>query len=347
MRQLRSWVRCSFLLSINTTNLDTGPILGPAIGGFLASAAGWRWVLAFLTILTALSLVIGTFFVPETYGAVILRRRAARMTKKTGNYYVSKLDMKSGPTTARTAFTGALTRPWAILFTDPIVLLLSLWISTIYGTLYLFLAGYPFVYQEARGWSPGIGGLALLGIGIGILAGSTVNIPISKYFSRKVARGQETRPEIRLQPAMVGGIFIPVGIFWFAWTNSPSIPWPASVVAGSFFGFGMLLVWSSVSNYLADAYKVYASSTLAGQVVMRSIFGAVFPLFTGYMFRGIGLHWAASVPGFIALACAPLPFVFYRFGPRIRSKSSFASKADADTVALKGVQAEGDKKEDA
>lgn len=289
---------------------------------------------------------MGTFLLPETCGSVLLRRRAKKMSTITGKYYVSKLEMKSGPTSAKTAFTKALSRPWAILFLDPIVLLLSLWISVVYGTLYLFLAGYPYVYQEARGWSPGIGGLALLGIGVGVIAASIVNVPVSKHFGAKVRNGHDTRPEVRLKPAMFGAIFIPVGIFWFAWTNGSSIPWPSSVVAGSFFGFGMVIVWTSVNNYLVDAYKVYAASALAGQVVMRSIFGAVFPLFTGYMFRGIGLHWAASVPGFIAVACAPLPFVFYKFGPRIREGSRYASKADADTMALREEKKEDKKGEE-
>lgn len=162
---------------------------------------------------------------------------------------------------------------------------------------------------------------------------SIVNIPISRRFGRK-ARANKAHPEVRLQPAMIGALFIPVGIFWFAWTNAPGIPWPSSVVAGSFFGFGMVIIWTSVNNYLTDAYKIYAASALAGNVVMRSVFGAVFPLFTGYMYRGIGIQWASSVPGFIALAMAPLPYLFYIYGPKIREKSKWASKADADTKAL-------------
>ncbi|KAJ9663871.1 hypothetical protein H2198_000631 [Neophaeococcomyces mojaviensis] len=310
-----------------------GPILGPAIGGFLGTAAGWRWVLGLLTILSGLGLVLSALLVPETYGAELLNRRAKKMSKLTGKHYVSRLSVGKEPTSVLATFKKDLSRPWAILFLDPIVLCLSTWVSIVYGTLYLFLAGYPFVYQEARGWSPGIGGLALLGIGGGVLVASAVNIPVSKQFGAK-AKKDSAPPEVRLQPAMVGGLFIPMGIFWFAWTNAPSIPWPSSVIAGSFFGFGMVIVWTSVNNYLTDAYKIYAASALAGQVVMRSIFGAVFPLFTGYMFRRIGLHWAASVPGFIALACAPLPFIFYRFGRQIRARSKYASKADADTAAL-------------
>lgn len=302
------------------------------IGGFLGTAAGWRWVMAFLTIFSAVGLLLGAL-IPETFGPILLHRRAKTMSKITNKHYISSIEQKHGAAMAGAAFKRAATRPWQVIFTDPIVFLLALWISITYGTLYLFVAGYPYVYQEARGWTPGVGGLALMGIGGGVLVACIVNVPISRRFGKK-ASANTAHPEVRLQPAMLGALFIPIGIFWFAWTNAPSIPWPSSVIAGSFFGFGMVIIWTSVNNYLTDAYKIYAASALAGNVVMRSVFGAVFPLFTGYMYRGIGIHWASSVPGFIALAMLPLPYLFYFYGSRIRAKSRWASKADEDTKAL-------------
>lgn len=40
----------------------------------------------------------------------------------------------------------------------------------------------------------------------------------------------------------------------------------------------MVLVFLSIMNYLIDAYVIFAASVLAANAVMRSIFGAVFPL---------------------------------------------------------------------
>lgn len=150
-----------------------------------------------------------------------------------------------------------------------------------------------------------------------------------------MAQSDNGSPETRLQPAMIGGLCIPLGLFWFAWTSAPSIPWPVSVVGSGFFGVGMVIVWTSVNNYLVDAYKVYAASALAGQVVWRSIFGAVFPLFTPYMYRNLGLQWASSIPAFMALACAPFPFLFYKYGAAIREKSRYGAKVDAAVRALR------------
>jgi DHA1 family multidrug resistance protein-like MFS transporter len=44
------------------------------------------------------------------------------------------------------------------------------------------------------------------------------------------------------------------------------------------------------------------------------------------MFAGLGVEWASSLLGFIAVALVPIPVLFYIFGPRIRAKSSFAAK---------------------
>jgi hypothetical protein len=81
-------------------------------------------------------------------------------------------------------------------------------------------------------------------------------------------------------------------------------------------------------NYLIDAYTIYAASVLAANSIIRSCFGAGFPLFTTYMYHNLGIHWASCVPAFLALACCPFPFIFYRYGPAIRRKCKYAAEAD-------------------
>jgi hypothetical protein len=100
-------------------------------------------------------------------------------------------------------------------------------------------------------------------------------------------------------------------------------------MAGAPFGFGMVLVFLSIMNYLIDAYLIYAASVLAANSVLRSLFGAAFPLFTSYMYADLGIHWASSIPAFLALACVPFPFLFYKYGATIRLRCKFAAEAAA------------------
>ncbi|CEQ42964.1 SPOSA6832_04837, partial [Sporobolomyces salmonicolor] len=137
----------------------------------------------------------------------------------------------------------------------------------------------------------------------------------------------------------------------FAWTTLPSVHWIVPIIASAPFGFGMVLVFLSMMSYLVDAYLMYAASALASNAVLRyaplnpfpfpsrlaarevaqltpsfarSIFGAVFPLFTSYLFSGLGTQWALSLIAFLSLALAPIPFIFYYYGARIRAHSTFA-----------------------
>lgn len=318
-----------------------GPVLGPVIGGFLGMTEGWRWVMGFLAIFSGVLWILATLMVPETYAPVLLRKRAAKLSAMTGKHYISLTDHKRGKVTLGTALKTALLRPWILLFKEPIVLLLSIYMAIIYGTLYMLFAAFPIVYQKNRGWNSGIGGLSFLGIMVGMLLAIGYTIPANKrYVKIEKEHGGFAPPEARLTSAMIGSVALPIGLFWFAWTNSPSVHWMVSIAAGVPFGFGMVLVFLSVMNYLIDAYTIFAASVLAANSVLRSLFGAAFPLFTTQMYDALGIHWASSIPAFLALACVPFPFLFYKYGPAIRARCKYAAQSDAFMRGLQEGQGE-------
>jgi multidrug resistance protein len=325
-----------------------GPVIGPVVGGFVGETEGWRWVEGIMAIFTGALLIFGIFTIPETYAPVLLQRRAAALSKKTGKHYISMLVKRQGKLTPAAAFKKALTRPWILLFSEPIVLIISIYMAIIYGTLYMLFGAFPIVFQENRGWSQGIGGLAFCGVAVGILAGVAYNIIDNKRYTRvEREHGGEAPPEARLPPAIVASIALPVGMFWFAWTNYPSIHWIVCIMGTAPFGFGMVLVFLALMNYLIDAYTIYAASVLAANSVLRSLFGAAFPLFTSQMYHNLGIHWASSIPAFLALACLPFPLLFYMYGERIRMRCKFAREAHDTMEQLKKTitQVEREEKE--
>lgn len=307
-----------------------GPVLGPIIGGFLGMNAGWRWIMGFLAACSGAVWIICTLMIPETYVPVLLRRRADKLTKITGNVYRSKIEIDQGKASLKNSFRVALFRPWVLLFREPIVFLLSLNMAIIYGTLYMMFAAFPIVYQVDRGWNQGIGGLAFLGIAVGMLVATVYFVFDNKrYIQVEEAHDGFAPPEARLRPCLIASVAIPIGLFWFAWTNYPSIHFMVSLAAGVPFGFGMVLVFLSIMNYLIDTYTIFAASVLAANSVLRSLFGAAFPLFTTYMYNKLGIHWASCVPAFLALACVPFPFLLFKYGPTIRKGCRFAAQSDA------------------
>ncbi|KAM3075433.1 hypothetical protein ACMFMG_007581 [Clarireedia jacksonii] len=317
-----------------------GPAMGPIVGGFISENCGWRWVEGFLAIFSGSLCILVALFVPETYGPLLLQRRAQELSKRSGKYYISKLDKDKHQSTLGKTLKVALTRPWLLLLHEPIVLVLSIYSALLYGTLYMFFGAVPIVFQDHRGWNEGNTGLAFIGLVVGILIGLLYMFPEHRRYQKIVDRGAET-PESRLPCSIIGCIAIPIGIFWFAWTNSPNIHWAAPISGLAPFGFGFVLVFISVQQYFVDAYTIYTASALAANTMFRSGFGAVFPLFTDYMYKDLGDHWATSVPGFLAVACVPFPFLFYRYGEQIRSRCVFAKEASIAAHQLQQVGGRG------
>ncbi len=324
-----------------------GPTLGPIVGGFLGESKGWRWVEGLMAIFTGALWIIGALTIPETYAPVLLRKRAAELSRATGQTYLSKHEVLHGTPALGESFKVALSRPWILLFREPIVLLLSIYMAIIYGTLYMMFAAFPIVFQQQRGWSEGVGGLAFLGVAVGMIAAVIYTIPDNNRYNRAadaaIAKGAiNAPPEARLPPSMLGSVFIPLGLFIFAWTNYPRIHWIVCIIFTAPFGFGMVLVFLSIMNYLIDSYTIYAASVLAANSVLRSLFGAVFPLFTTYMYDNLGIHWASTIPAFLALICVPFPFLFYKYGPAIRKRCKFAREAEEAMAELAAAQQEGE-----
>ncbi|KAK1835079.1 putative transporter mfs2 [Podospora conica] len=316
-----------------------GPAIGPIAGGFLGQAGGWRWVEGLMAVFTGILWIACSVFVPETYAPYLLRKRAEKLSSLTQKVYISKLDLSvhgDGSPEARSSarkaqMKKALSRPWILLFCEPIVLVMSIYIAIVYGTLYLLFAAFPIVFQQGRGWSPGIGGLAFIGVAIGMMMAVAYATVDNKRYMRVAAAspGGRAPPEARLPPAIIGSILLPVGLFWFAWTNGPEIHWVVPIIASGFFAAGLVLVFLALLTYLIDSYTVFAASVLASNSVLRSLFGAAFPLFTTYMYKDLGIHWASTVPAFLALACVPAPLLFYKYGARIRMRCKYASEAAA------------------
>ncbi|EDN02575.1 hypothetical protein HCAG_00439 [Histoplasma mississippiense (nom. inval.)] len=114
-----------------------GPAAGPLIGGFLSDAKGWRWLYWLQLILSGATWVLLTFTVPETYTPTLLAMKAKRLREETKNErYVTEEDLDSRPVSEKLQLF--FFRPFQLLFLEPIVLLFSIYMSILYGLLYMF-----------------------------------------------------------------------------------------------------------------------------------------------------------------------------------------------------------------
>jgi hypothetical protein len=79
-----------------------------------------------------------------------------------------------------------------------------------------------------------------------------------------------------------------------------------------------------VQNYLVDAYTQYAASAIAAATILRSLLGALLPLAGQPRYDKLGVGWGNSLLAFIALAFSPVPWFFWKYGERIRTKNPIA-----------------------
>ena len=269
-----------------------GPTIGPIAGGFVAQYGGWRWNDGMTVIFTGVLWILGMIFVPETYTPYLLVQRAKKLEQNTGKKYVSKLESGKEEVKARVTLSKAIARPWIMLFFEAIVLLLSIYSAigqplwrlaenlfadhrTVYGIIYLIFTAFPIVFEQGRHWSQGVSGLSYVGVLVGQLLSMFFYIFLEVNYQKKIAKNPgKAKPEGRLQPAMIGAVLLPIGLFWFAWSTYPQVHWIVSILGGAIFGFGQVLLYISLINYVVDAYTVYAASALAANAILRGLFAA-------------------------------------------------------------------------
>ncbi|KAF2866758.1 major facilitator superfamily [Massariosphaeria phaeospora] len=316
-------------ITIFSMTVFTGPLLAPFIGGFIVmSHLGWRWTEYIVAMMGFLAFGLNLCFLSESYPPEILVEKAKELRRRTKNWGIHA-KQEEIEIDVRELLEKNFSRPIRMLFTEPIVLLLSVYMAFIYGLLYLFLTAYPLVFQGVHGMNLGVGGLPFFGMIIGqLLAGTLIFIRQPGYQKKLAANNDVPIPEWRLPEVILGGACFAVGIFWFGWTGyKESIHWIVPTLSGLLIGFGLLSIFLQALNYLVDAYLMFAASAIAANTFLRSLCGAAFPLFAQQMFNGMGINWAATLLGCIAVVLIPVPVWFYLRGGKIREKSAYAPTA--------------------
>ncbi|KAI4210585.1 MAG: hypothetical protein LQ351_006563 [Letrouitia transgressa] len=319
-------------ITVAVGSIFGAPLFGPIIGGFITKSVTWRWTMWLMVILGGSVTAFCVVFLPETYAPVLLKRRTKRLRKSTGDPNI-KCSFDNEKMAFGVVCNIYLVRPWTLLCTEPILVLVTIYQAFIYGILYLSLSAYPYAFHQARHWSTGVDGLPLLSQHIGILisVGLTVWYVVKRLAPRVAAANGKLVPEDRLPVMIFGAALFPAGLFWFAWTAANvHVHWIVPCLAAVVIGCGMFSVFLQCMAYLIEVYLPVANSAMASNGMVRSLFGAGFPLFASAMYNRLGVAWATSLLAFLAVAMIPIPVIFYVYGARIRSWSKNAVSGTAD-----------------
>ena len=303
-------------------------VLGPTIGGFTAQANGWRWTVWTLMWFSGGVLVLLTFLMPETNKSNILYRRSRRLRVLTGNKTLrSEQDVIGGELSLRDTVQRLFARPFILAFTEPILLVMNIYIALLNAILFSSLDSFPLVFQGIYGFNLGQTGIAFFGL----FVGSVLATPPMFYYLRYRLQPQtnssgQILPEKRLPPAIVGAFFVPLSLLVFGWSARKGVHWVVPIVGSSFFGAAIVLITYTILNYLPDAYPFYAASVLAGNEFFRSTASAVFPLFATAMYKNLGIGPASSLLAGLSCLFIPVPIILYYHGDKIRGRSKRAQQ---------------------
>ncbi|KAK9345419.1 major facilitator superfamily domain-containing protein [Lipomyces starkeyi] len=290
------------------------------------SYLGWRWSEYITMIWGFFCFALIVLFVEETYAPVILVRKAAKLRRATGNWGIharleqTELDFKG-------LIEKNFSRPLKMLFTEPIMFLVTIYNAFIYGILYLLLEAYPIIFVQGYGMSASVGELPYIGMIVGQLIGCGIVLSFEPLTIRAIkANGNKSVPETRLLPTIVGGILFPIGMFWLTWSGAyhDHVPWIVPTLAGLFIGAGIVLIFLTLLTYLIESYMMFAASAMAVNTFLRSGFGAGFPLFADALFRNLGVQWAGTLLGCVGVVLMPVPVLFFIYGKRLRKPSKYA-----------------------
>ncbi|KAH8692076.1 putative MFS polyamine transporter [Talaromyces proteolyticus] len=296
-----------------------GPAMGPLVGAYVMHEhnGDWRWT-QWTIVLIGAPIWILALFMKETSHFQI-----ERGAKYSGRFGIVQL--------ALSTLKAAVFRSMAILVTEPIALSLTLYTGYAYAMVFSFFSSATYVYSLDYDFNPRQIGLSSISVIIGyILAAVMYMIVEMTLYARAVRQAPNGRPapEHRLYAAMAGSIFLPIGLFWYAWEAHKGGDWAALMASGIPFGLGAFVLFLSSITYLIDSYGPgAAASALAANGSIRYLLGAVLPLFTIQMYENLGIHWAGSVFGFLSLGLLPIPWILFKFGHLLRKRSRFIASA--------------------
>ncbi|GAB7341783.1 hypothetical protein MBLNU457_g0114t1 [Dothideomycetes sp. NU457] len=307
----------------------TGPVIGPVIGGYIAQHLDWRWCEWITLIMSGLVFFLVVFTLPETYPPVLLKWKAKHMRSITGDErYRAEAEVKMEPFTTRLG--RALYRPFLLASTEPIIMIITLYLSIIYIVLFTFLDGYTYIFEEIHGTSQGVTGLCFLGIIIGLFGASAL-VPYIGHKSKKElkrlrdeGKEEKLKPEFRLIFAMFGAPAIPISLFWMGWTSDSNISIWSPLAASVLFGYGILCIFISSYQYIIDSYEMFAASALASLTLIRYVAAGGMTVVGIPFYENMGVHYTLTILACISCVVTPVPYVFYKYGPAIRKRSKYA-----------------------
>ncbi|CAI8494904.1 unnamed protein product [Hanseniaspora opuntiae] len=296
-----------------------GAVLGVLVNGFVGTFThSMNWIIWVNMMLAGFTWFCLTFIVPETFAPYILKKRAIKLRKELSNDKIMT-EQEAVGLSFKEMLLSCLVRPIYFIVTEPVLNMMCFYVCLIYTLLYCFFFAYPIIFGELFHYKDDKIGMMF----IPILIGALLSVLCTLYCEKELGA-----------PATA------ISLWVLGATSSKHVShhWASvAIIPGLLFGFGMVLVYYSVNNYIIDCYAQYASAALTSKVFERSFLAAGIILLIPAMYHKLGLMWANFVLAFVSSFMIILPFSFSKWGAQLRKR---LSKKDYTEAALLASQEE-------
>ncbi|KAI1349030.1 MFS general substrate transporter [Xylaria sp. FL0043] len=314
----------TFSLPFLTMTSYAGPVLGPIIGAYLPKI-GFRWADWLSLIISGAILIFALLFQPETYAPYLLERKAHHFRELTGDnrYQVEGVPPASS---LGTRLLQSVYRPFLMVYTEAIILIFSFYLIILYIVLFTFLEGYPYIFSRVYGISDSLTFILwvaiLAGDGVAILLIPVVYGWVKKAAAKAEREGKALQAEVCLYYSMLGAsVLMPASLWWMAWSCFPDVSIWAPIIGSFVFGYSLVAIFTTTYMYIVFVYLNLAGSALGFMTFSRYIVsGALIPASVPW-YENLGPHYVLTTVAALATVMAPVPFLLYIYGHKIRAVS--------------------------
>ncbi|KAJ3083304.1 hypothetical protein HDU99_010994 [Rhizoclosmatium hyalinum] len=287
------------------------PALGPIVGGFMTQGVSWQWLFYMISIFGGVLALAGTWLLPETYAPILL---VQEKKKKGVDLGVQKSVLE--------VLSSAITRPFIMLFTQPIVMVIAL----IMAFVYIVLSTFSILFVRHYGENTQTSTLHYLALAVGLFIGNRLSGSILDIISDKLQKRYNTphKPEYRLPVCIPASFLLPIGLFIYGWAAENNAHWIWLDIGIALFALSVNVTFQALTVYTVDCYMMYSASALAAVSSLRSLAGFGFPLFAAQMYDQLGYGWGNSLLAILGIVIGiPAPILLYVYGERVRAASKF------------------------
>ncbi|KAK4251846.1 polyamine transporter 1 [Corynascus novoguineensis] len=331
-----------WLVAVWNAGSTAGLCLGPVYGAYILAACGggsdeWRWVFRISAAVTAVCFVC-LLGVRESRPSRIMKQKLTELREQ--------ISLGEGPAAgvdgenldwfnpdhapdARMMVKLVIVQPLQLLGTEPIVIMVTIISAVSWGIIYLFTESLPDVYlsMSEAGFTRTTSSLAFLALLPGVGLSFLPRLWDQRVVRKGLQRSEDIQPEDKNIGFAVAAPALAIGLIWFSWTVPPAITsahWMVPTAALVPVGFAVNEMAYTLSGYLTDAYQLYAASAFCGLAFVRALVSGLMPLVAQQMYPGLGANVAGTIVACFALVFCLAPWIFFRYGKRLRERSPFA-----------------------